>query len=237
MQGDPKVNELMRPVLVAIERHVKDREAATEIYNRAYEAVMNSMDVKTGKTYCAYCGAEYPLDDAAAQVSEHIKTCEKHPMRAVEAELRKWQTGEIVGIEFVPKMFNELELKNARANARAEAAEASAEKLQAALEEEGRRNAVFTACLHKAQNLYLEAHPDYPGWPDGAVNITWVLEAFDKERAEVKRLQDALAAANEDAARLASSLENDAYPFPIRRSIDEKDAALRAHRARVGGAS
>ena len=135
MQGDPKVDELMRPVLVAIERHVKDREAATEIYNRAYEAVMNSMDVKTGKTYCAYCGAEYPLDDAAATlVSEHIKTCEKHPMRAVEAELRKWQTGEIVGIEFVPKMFNELELKNARANTRAEAAEAKVAALQAALD-------------------------------------------------------------------------------------------------------
>lgn len=134
MQGDPKVDELMRPVLVAIERHVKDREAATEIYNRAYEAVMNSMDVKTGKTYCAYCGAEYPLDDAAATlVSEHIKTCEKHPMRAVEAELRKWQTGEIVGIEFVPKMFNELELKNARANARAEAAEAELARLKSLL--------------------------------------------------------------------------------------------------------
>lgn len=78
--------------------------------------------------------------------------------------------------------------------------------LQTALEEEGHRNAVFTACLHKAQNLYLEAHPDYPGWPDGAVNITWVLEAFDKERAEVKRLQAALAAANEDAERLADKL-------------------------------
>lgn len=134
MQSDPKVDELMRPVMAAIERHVKDREAATEIYNRAYEAVMNSMDVKTGKTYCAYCGAEYPLDDAAATlVSEHIKTCEKHPMRAVEAELRKWQTGEIVGIEFVPKMFNELELKNARANARAEAAEANKNRFESQL--------------------------------------------------------------------------------------------------------
>ena len=135
MQGDPKVDELMRPVLAAIKRHVKNSDATTDIYNRAYEAVMNSVDVKTGKTYCAYCGAEYPLDDnAATLVSEHIKMCEKHPMRAVEAELRKWQTGEIVGIEFVPKMFNELELKNARANARAEAAEARAERLQAALQ-------------------------------------------------------------------------------------------------------
>ena len=59
----------------------------------------------------------------------------------------------------------------------------------------------------------------------------------DDLNAQVAALQAALAAANEDAERLASSLENDAYPFPIRRSIDEKDAALRAHRARVGGAS
>ena len=46
MQGDPKVDELMRPVMAAIERHVKDRDAVTEIYNRAYEAVMNGMDAK-----------------------------------------------------------------------------------------------------------------------------------------------------------------------------------------------
>ena len=93
MQGDLNVDLLMLPVLHAIERHVKDRDAITDIYNRAYEAVMNGMDVKTGKTYCAYCGAEYPLDDNAAnQVSEHIKTCEKHPMRAVEARAEAAQT-------------------------------------------------------------------------------------------------------------------------------------------------
>lgn len=46
MQGDAKVDELMRPVHAAIKRHVKDGDAVTEIYNRAYEAVMNSMDVK-----------------------------------------------------------------------------------------------------------------------------------------------------------------------------------------------
>lgn len=92
MQGDQKVDELMRPVLAAIKRHVKNSDAVTDIYNRAYEAVMNSMDVKTGKTYCAYCGAEYPLDDnAAAQVSEHIKTCEKHPMRAAEARAERYE--------------------------------------------------------------------------------------------------------------------------------------------------
>ena len=138
--------------------------------------------------------------------------------------------------------------------------------LQAALEEEGRRNAVFTACLHKAQNLYLEAHPDYPGWPDGAVNITWVLEAFDKERAEVKRLQTALdaainmnieknaevvrltaalAAANEDSARLAIVAADGSccvlHDRWLNLMIDEDehaaDCPITLHRARVGGTS
>jgi hypothetical protein len=151
MQGYQKVDELMRPVHAAIKRHVKDGTAVTDIYNRAYEAVMEVQDA---------------LNVSAAVTAQQIA-------------------------------------ENAKNLQRAEAAEAQVAALQAALEEEGHRNAVFTACLHKAQNLYLEAHPDYPGWPDGAVNITWVLEAFDKERAEVKRLQTALAAANEDAERLA----------------------------------
>ena len=46
MQGDQKVDQLMRPVHAAIKRHVKDDAAVTDIYNRAYEAVMISMDVK-----------------------------------------------------------------------------------------------------------------------------------------------------------------------------------------------
>ena len=55
MQGDPKVDELMRPVMAAIERHVKDRAAITDIYNRAYEALMNSMDVKPAANLCPNC--------------------------------------------------------------------------------------------------------------------------------------------------------------------------------------
>ena len=49
MQGDPRVDKLMYPVELAIKRHVKDSDAATDIYNRAYEAIMNSMDVKDGE--------------------------------------------------------------------------------------------------------------------------------------------------------------------------------------------
>ncbi len=44
MEGDPRIDRLMRPVLAAIERHVKDSDAKTEIYNRAYEALLESMN-------------------------------------------------------------------------------------------------------------------------------------------------------------------------------------------------
>jgi hypothetical protein len=39
-------------------------------------------------TYCAYCGARFPIDKDGANeaVSAHIQHCEKHPMRAVEQE-------------------------------------------------------------------------------------------------------------------------------------------------------
>ena len=50
MQGDPRVDDLMRPVNAAIRRRVKGSDAATDIYNRAYEAVMISMVVKTSTT-------------------------------------------------------------------------------------------------------------------------------------------------------------------------------------------
>jgi hypothetical protein len=62
MQGDPKIDELMRPVNVAIKRHVKDRAAATEIYNRAYEAVMNSMDVKDAEISSLLAAIENAVD-------------------------------------------------------------------------------------------------------------------------------------------------------------------------------
>ena len=55
MQGDLNVDLLMLPVLYAIERHVKGRDAITDIYNRAYEAVMTSMDVKPATNLCPNC--------------------------------------------------------------------------------------------------------------------------------------------------------------------------------------
>lgn len=44
MEGNKQIDELMLPVLNAINRHVKDRDAKTDIYNRAYEAIIISME-------------------------------------------------------------------------------------------------------------------------------------------------------------------------------------------------
>ena len=45
MEGDPVVDRLMKPVLDALIRHGQRGDARTDVYNRAYEAVMNSMVV------------------------------------------------------------------------------------------------------------------------------------------------------------------------------------------------
>ncbi len=46
MQGNPDIDVLMIPTSKAIKKYVKDRDAFTEIYNRAYEAVVISMEAK-----------------------------------------------------------------------------------------------------------------------------------------------------------------------------------------------
>ena len=45
MEGNLQIDVLMIPVMKAIKKHVKDSDAQTETYNRAYEAIQISMDV------------------------------------------------------------------------------------------------------------------------------------------------------------------------------------------------
>lgn len=73
MQGDPKIDDLMRPVNAAIRRHVKDAAAVTDIYNRAYEAVMEVQDA---------------LNVSAAVASKQIAENAKNLQRAEAAEAR-----------------------------------------------------------------------------------------------------------------------------------------------------
>lgn len=37
-------------------------------------------------TYCAYCGFSVPIDEDGEEIARHIRTCDKHPMRAMELE-------------------------------------------------------------------------------------------------------------------------------------------------------
>ena len=73
MQGNPRVDELMRPVNAAIRRHVKDAAAVTDIYNRAYEAVMEVQDA---------------LNVSAAVTAKQIAENAKNLQRAEKAEAR-----------------------------------------------------------------------------------------------------------------------------------------------------
>ena len=56
MEGTPQIDILMIPVMKAIKKHVKDRDAQTEIYNRAYEAIQTSMDVNKRITFDDFNG-------------------------------------------------------------------------------------------------------------------------------------------------------------------------------------
>ena len=44
MEGNHTIDTLMIPVLDTIRHYVKEEDAIRDIYNRAYEAIQNSMD-------------------------------------------------------------------------------------------------------------------------------------------------------------------------------------------------
>jgi hypothetical protein len=51
------------------------------------DSLRKKLEELENTTYCAYCGERFALDDKAATfVTEHIRTCPDHPMRAIEAE-------------------------------------------------------------------------------------------------------------------------------------------------------
>ena len=78
LNGDPVVDRLMRPVMTTIEQHVKNQAAIFHIYNRAYEAVMNSMTV---------------IDTMREQLSK--SNAENERLRAENGEL--WEMCKVFG--------------------------------------------------------------------------------------------------------------------------------------------
>ena len=67
------------------------------------------MDTEKRVLTCVYCGHEYPQDTPAwgnQVLTDHIKVCEKHPMRQAEqiiAKLRKALVG-LVGVDTRPEL-------------------------------------------------------------------------------------------------------------------------------------
>jgi hypothetical protein len=58
---------------------------------------------------CVYCGHEYPDGTPTAKhelLTEHIKTCEKHPMREAEKKIEKLRTAlaGLVGAETLEEL-------------------------------------------------------------------------------------------------------------------------------------
>jgi len=65
-------------------------------------------------TYCAYCGKEFLIDSDGSEISEHIKTCEDHPMREVEADLADCYNSSNVIIKKWGQDYIDLEAENIR---------------------------------------------------------------------------------------------------------------------------
>lgn len=80
MEGTEEVDKLMEPVLQAIKRHVSNEDGITDIYNRAYEAVLEGMgsaekrDCQTGgQDARTRKGGEMLADDRCDAALKYIK--------------------------------------------------------------------------------------------------------------------------------------------------------------------
>lgn len=59
-------------------------------YSLELRAEVERLRVINNSTYCAFCSAHYErTEDALAQVRDHIKVCEFHPMRKLETEVER----------------------------------------------------------------------------------------------------------------------------------------------------
>lgn len=75
---------------------------------RAIAAEAELKQLKTS-TYCAYCGHTEPIDGDGERIAEHIRTCEKHPMRAVEARVKELEQTLLQGVLQLKGMRDEVD--------------------------------------------------------------------------------------------------------------------------------
>ena len=79
------MNEITNALYAEIDR-LQARVAELEAER---DAAVKWLEEYKSKTYCAYCGATFNIDSDATHVTEHIRTCPHHPMRALEAENKR----------------------------------------------------------------------------------------------------------------------------------------------------
>lgn len=77
-----RIQELLKLALNGLNEYEE-----TEFFNLALSRLGPLLEERE-QTYCTYCGIVFKIDDeAGTKVTEHIQTCEVHPMRVVEQQL------------------------------------------------------------------------------------------------------------------------------------------------------
>ncbi len=76
-------------------------------------AKIEEYNAQSTLTYCVYCGATFPLDDdAGTKVTEHIQSCEKHPLFQAKHEIadlkRDYQEAKDVFNDYVQRYDTKL---------------------------------------------------------------------------------------------------------------------------------
>ena len=86
----------------------RSMEGTAAALRRAIAAEAELKQLKTS-TYCAYCGHTEPIDGDGERIAEHIRTCEKHPMRAVEARVKELEQTLLQGVLQLKGMRDEVD--------------------------------------------------------------------------------------------------------------------------------
>lgn len=78
----------MKSVFDTAEARIADLQAALATANQERDELKAEIADMKKHTWCAYCGHEILIDDdLATKISEHIMTCEKHPLHIALAAL------------------------------------------------------------------------------------------------------------------------------------------------------
>lgn len=90
MQGDPVIDKLMQPVITALMRHGIKGDAKTDIYNRAYESIMNSMVVMdTMREELGEANRRADELEMECVQTHHVHTYNWDGLRFAEREIKK----------------------------------------------------------------------------------------------------------------------------------------------------